>query len=218
MVTVQFMVCMDWKLTLWKCQTSGDVCRTFPKIESALTHPCKLMFISLHFFLNEYTSQHPINQWTETFFFFCNPLHTDLCNNAEENNTCRYFSFITILMIVLLSVRRGEQQQQHWGVDEPWAEHADARHDAVTPPHLHRHERTQTPASWGQLHGGVHHDPWSAAAAHTPSDPSATAPPNTHGLQVRALILKHQECGCHDTLITAHFSHETFMHVCCLAS
>lgn len=152
------------------------------------------------------------------YFFFCNPLHTDLCNNAEENNTCRYFSFITILMIVLLSVCRGEQQQQHWGVDEPWAEHADARHDAVTPPHLHRHERTQTPASWGQLHGGVHHDPWSAAAAHTPSDPSATAPPNTHGLQVRALILKHQECGCHDTLITAHFSHEMFMHVCCLAS
>lgn len=90
------------------------------------------------------------------------------------------------MWIELLSVCRGEQQQQQWGVDEPWAEHADARHDAVTPPHLHRHERTQTPASWGELHGGVLHDPRSATAAHTPSDSSATAPPITHGLQVRA--------------------------------
>ncbi len=128
---------------------------------------------------------------TLPLFFFYYLLCSNTHHNMEETIS-HYFHFIATLTIVVLSVCRGEQQQQ-WCMDEPWAEHADASHDAFTPPHLHRHERAQTPASWGELHGGVLHDPRSATAARTPSDPSATTPPNTLGLQVRALILQLNE-------------------------
>lgn len=76
---------------------------------------------------------------------------------------------------------RGEQQQRDVAAD-----HADASHDAIPSPHLHRHEGPQE-GTGRELHGRVPTPP----RTHTPTPPASTAPsadapasPPTHGLQV----------------------------------